>query len=194
VFAPAVRVVSFHVTGDEWFLYTSLPARADALACGALIAIAWNTPTVCAHLCRHARLLGITLLAVSPGLAVLAWITPASPIWGLWGHSYLNVFYSLVLLWALTRERGSSTRFLRTAPLRIVARGSYTIYLVHPIALALAGSLLRPDSASMIWTVAVALAITGGVAWLSYIALERPIIGLAHGVPYKSERVVSPAA
>jgi peptidoglycan/LPS O-acetylase OafA/YrhL len=55
----------------------------------------------------------------------------------LWGHTYLAVGYTLVLMAALQNIDAPRTTLLRSRVLREAGRYSYTLYLFHPLFISL---------------------------------------------------------
>jgi peptidoglycan/LPS O-acetylase OafA/YrhL len=190
LFAPLFRAVSWTVQNSDWLLYTSLPGRADALSTGALIAIAWQDKAVRSWIVAKRSTIAWCILLVLPGLASLAWAKPGSALWGEYGHSYLNVLYGLVLMAVLAYRDAPVLAPLRSKPALFVSRLSFTVYLVHPIALILTKAILRvgPD-ASLRLAVAVlsALFATLLYAFLFYRLVEGPCISLGHRFLYKRD-------
>ena len=82
VSAPIIRLATYAYSGNDWSAYVWMPARTDALAVGALIAMAW----------MQNRLAGIDARNVGYAFALLAFCIVIGPATGsavVLGHSAL---------------------------------------------------------------------------------------------------------
>jgi peptidoglycan/LPS O-acetylase OafA/YrhL len=69
--APVLRMM-LHAAGDDLAAYALMPARSDALAAGALVALLATDPAGMAALRRHARSLAVVAGLHNPLLSLLA--------------------------------------------------------------------------------------------------------------------------
>ena len=170
--------------------YVSTLARLDALAFGGLIAWAWRDDSSRAWLASRRRTLLITTLlcaALTPALALLVardfgWHMFA------WGHTYLSLFYSAVLVCVLL---AAGTRFgsvLRARWLRFLGAISYSLYLFHPFMLSGAFLLAGRTEHVRRWSDAAivlgALLVTFACCTLSVAGLERPAVRFGRRFAY----------
>jgi len=141
VMSLGVRVL-FVLSHAGWRPYYWTPARADALACGSLVAIAFVTQ-------RHRDLLSRwstpLIFVTGAALAFLGWRdlldapalaneTPLTLIDRVLVPFLLAVFFSGLLV--ITLQRAWLNRALDIAPFRFIARYSYGVYVWHLILLA----------------------------------------------------------
>lgn len=186
----AARAWMYAETANSMRAYVSTPFRLDGLALGGVVAWAWRDARARDWLDGHIRVLvGVTLSCVAavPLLAVLIAHDFARHMFT-WAHSYLAVFYSLVLATVLTLSGRHSVSLLRHPALQFVGDISYATYLFHPFVLSCAFLLARrPEHitvASDAWVVAAALIVTLLFCWASRRFLERPLIRFGHSHPY----------
>jgi len=190
VLRGATTLLVAHLAFDtyHWFIYKGTPFRMDCLVMGALLTFVWRA--------RHAQVrrfgvLGLVATALTPlvMLALSRYATGFSTVDGTVRGNVATFEMSLVcvtgmMLWALS---GRYTAVLRLAPMRWLGRISYSFYLIHESALALAQR--RFHSAGMITLVAGAGALT--YAALSWYLIERPIL---HGGSRRAARAEVAAA
>jgi peptidoglycan/LPS O-acetylase OafA/YrhL len=142
-------------------LYLATDARLDSIAWGAILALA----PVRASPGRAAA--GAALLLAGfcvPGAFARHVLRPT-----LQGVALLGV-----VPWLLAGETAVH-RALRAAPVRLVGRLSYSVYLWHWAALAVADGVFR--AGGLAWLV-VAVGLSGGLAAGSYWGIERPMLGV----------------
>ena len=160
--AAASAVVMAAVSSDPSRAYYGTDARAQALLLGGALALvpAWRGA-------RHAGVLG---LAVVTAMVVLV---DDATTWLYRGGFTLVAVASAAVVAAAVAPDGPVRALLSTRALRAVGRTSYGLYLWHwPLFV-----LLTPDRAGVDGgaLLAVRLAVTGAVAYLSYSLVERPI-------------------
>jgi peptidoglycan/LPS O-acetylase OafA/YrhL len=188
VLCPVARVVGSHTLPQfmlkQEVLYRWTPFRIDALLMGGLLALVLRGPSPW-RLLVLARLGFATLTAV-----VLVWVAihPAArhgglgyvyPAWELtWGLSFIDLFAACVIVMAL--EPGSATfRLLGLRPLRLLGRISYGAYVFHNLLnLEILDFVKRHTGHYRLPSAALALAITLGLAWASFLWFERPFLRL----------------
>ena len=145
--APATRLLLFR-TSSHWqtAAYMLMPARADALMLGALIAAALRRPEIRAMARTNRstlyRLLGLLALAVM--VMALMHETVNSPRMVLYGYSVIAMFYAALIVIAVTGgEREIIGRVLRSPWLGRVGIIAYGVYLMHLPILGLTGLLVQ---------------------------------------------------
>ncbi len=144
-------------SGFTWFLdsdwgYSSTDANAYALAAGCLVAVA-RRERAAPRFPPSAPLLGVVLLAAATAIA-------AHPI-----RQPIVVAIAALTVWACV---AGEVGVLGSRPLRFVGRISYGLYLWHVPVLMAAGSALGSRALAAVASV--------GVAWMSWIVVERPLL------------------
>ncbi len=147
--------------------------RMDAIAVGCLAAVVLRRVVPPSR--NTIRLLAIALTAGA--FAALAILSKGDGL-------YIVVGYSLpasaVAAWILKlRLNGGSCRFFVSAPLRLLGRLSYGLYLLHLPARFLVDSLLQFNIESLwegVIRTAVISGLSAGLAWLSWRYFEQPIL------------------
>lgn len=184
IVAPLLRIGAYAGFG---YLpaYMLTPARADSLAVGALTA--WATIHARPWLADNRRWLQVACLAAI-AIVPIVWLVPRSTEkWhaAVWGHTYFTLLYGATLLLVLLNAGAMALWPLRTRMAAGVAAISYTLYLVHlPVLIAVYatfGATQNLHSASGVMLVALALALSLMLSWVSYVVIERPILRSARG-------------
>jgi peptidoglycan/LPS O-acetylase OafA/YrhL len=173
IVAPALRWIYTPYFPDFWSVYMLTPFRMDCLSAGALLAILWHNRKSWITRYGHFGLVltsaaGITLVAIS---RVGGFNRTANTQRGNTILYELTLLASMgIVLWALS---GRFVGVLQWAPLRYLGRISYTVYLMHIFALALAGRYLQRN------TVVAEVAAVGTLIYasLSWHFLEKPLLG-----------------
>jgi peptidoglycan/LPS O-acetylase OafA/YrhL len=106
-----------------------------------------------------------------------------------WGYSAIDFGFVFLLAWVLVEPRGIAAAICRSRVLQSWGGVSYCVYIIHQAvalffaALFSSGTLnLPPWSAA---TVAIlATAATFGIARLSWIYFERPVLQIGHSFKY----------
>jgi peptidoglycan/LPS O-acetylase OafA/YrhL len=197
IVAPIVRFVVF----QYWFPGTLapaylLPCRADTLALGILLAIAWRNPAFRLLLARRRRSLQVVLLLLFLGAcASIPWMVgDISFFRATVGFSWLAAMYGCMLLLVLSQTGGWLASIMRSKPLRSLGTVSYCVYLIHLTILLLAHRLIlhSPPQFYNLQGIAVTLlaaAITLILAALSWRSFEKPPIRKGHTYAYDEKSV-----
>jgi peptidoglycan/LPS O-acetylase OafA/YrhL len=197
VAALALRVVlyvHYHHAVDSWIPgYVLTPCRMDALALGGLIALLARGPGGVRALLPAARLLFLTC-----GLYTLYIIlkNPASEGFSMMTISYTLIalcFGGLLLLAVAAPPASVGGRFFSLAPLRLLGKYSYGIYLFHEACRPFFDKVvtvekLRPYLHSYLLAVAayivIASAASFGIAFLSWQLFEKHFLKLKRFFAY----------
>lgn len=195
--------VGFLLAGlpDKW-LYATTVTRADALAMGALIALALRVPEWRARLQRWIRPgAGFATVAL---LVVMARAHGLSRVNGgvqVLGYSAIALLFALLLAdLTLTPER-TGARLLSFAPLRKIGTYSYAMYVLHVPLRALALSTVAKgfDTRQRAHPLLEDMAFVGALtvasllaAMITYVALERPFLRLKDRLAPRSVAPESP--
>lgn len=155
-------------------VYLGTDTRIGAIFCGAAAGALSVHPPVADRLARAARPLGVPALV---GVVVLGIVVDGEVAWSAVRWSLLpllEVLVAVVLLAATSVERpAASSRLLGLAPLVWLGGISYGLYLWHIPVILTAERAMRDQPRWLV--VAVAAAVSLGIAQLSAVALERPI-------------------
>jgi peptidoglycan/LPS O-acetylase OafA/YrhL len=173
-----------------------LPARLDALASGALLALVARRPQGMKALRRWAGPVGGGTSAVLLALVVWQRGLPAeSQVVQLVGYSLLAALFSAVLVLAATAPASSGLGRVLTAPALVyIGRISYGLYIVHHLVVfALQRHVVSVDRMprvlgtqvlSQVVFSLIALGVSVLLAALSWHLYERPILHLKQRFPY----------
>jgi len=198
--ALALRIVIRALPGiDPTWAYAFLPARMDALAIGAALAILVRGKL-------NARIDRWAIPALASAVALLMTIcisrrTEAAedPLIGTVGCTLIAIACGALLLLSL-REGSRLQRLLSFPALRACGKYSYGLYLYHlPLSVALhplkGFYVARSHSAAIgsVIYVASSLSVNLIVAMISYRLVEAPIMKLKSHFSYKSGDPVAPA-
>jgi len=138
--APLLRgLVSFLANGNAWsqsVIYFWTPLRADALAMGLLLALAWTTPEVQARMRRKSHLLPWAILGFTGAAALLVHLirirVPHALLVNAFAERTLVELSCLsLMIFVLTRSDSWFCGFLRTRFMRANGKISYGLYLAH---------------------------------------------------------------
>lgn len=182
---PAIRLA-------EWELLRSFSAGigtrfetiADAIAAGCLLA--GLRPQLHA-LGAYRRLLDSKAFVAIPILALLANITRDHPlVYFGGGIAIANISIALTIDWCVTHERGVIGSMLNATPLVVVGWLSYSLYLWQQ-------PFLDRSSTSLVTAFPLNILLATGLAVLSYVAVERPALGLRRRLE-RAWRTATPAA
>ena len=176
----------------EELFYILMPCRADSLAIGMLTAVLWRNPGTLLWIERYRTwLYSLLALMVMGFLVFVKWFpSPYTLFAALAEYQWLAVMYACLLLIVLVDSPGAIAGVTRWSFLRELGRLSYCIYLIHlPIlavchALLLHSSRVRIDSIPGVGTTILAALLTLGVAKLSWVFLEEPLLRRGHAYKY----------
>ena len=171
VAAPVLRWVCTPWFRNHWAVYTLMPFRMDLLAAGALLAVVWRRRRgwiegyggwgLAAAAGAGAALIG---LGRRPEFSTYANTREAN----VWVYELCLVGAVGIVTWALS---GRGVGVLAWRPVRYVGRISYSIYLLHTLALMVVGDWIGG------WLGAVvAGAVSVGYAAVSWRWFEMPIL------------------
>jgi peptidoglycan/LPS O-acetylase OafA/YrhL len=165
--------------------------RADALAMGVLLAIAWRNESLKGKLCRHQGLIqGIVLLLLGAFLYLAIWnSSKLSLTMAAWGLTAVDAFFAGLITVALLFPFGAWAGICRWPFLAKMGRISFCFYLIHPTVNQLCHRvLLHETEAADNWlSIAVtvlAAPLTYYLATLSWKYFEHPLLRRGHAFTY----------
>ena len=190
VLAPLVRL-GCALAGNGTAAYVLMPARMDALAVGALLAVLART--------APERLPSVAMLRASCAAALVAFAgllafqlpePRQSMLMQTFGHTVLAGLFASMLLAALGTRGGMAARTFEQPGMRFFGRYSYALYVFHlPVAFFLDQYLFRvPDTSPILGSrtpalllfVLVATGVSVCVALLSWHMYEKHFLALKH--------------
>jgi len=190
VVAPFLRAL-FHRLNLPLGSYTFTICRTDALALGALLAIAFRDPQMWPRVVRWAPRIGAVTAAGFAGVVVLGRTNSyGTTAMDTIGFTLIDWTFAALLVLALAAPAGALLqRVLSSAPLQFFGKYSYGLYVWHPpVVLALAGAgfteaFLLTSVTSHAWAAVVVLnvvafAISVTVALASWHLLEKHFLAL----------------
>src|SRR5512137_513909 len=204
--AFALRWGIHRTTFNATAAYVLTPCRMDALAMGALAAVAAREPGWWPVLRRAAPwVLAAAAAAVGATWAVRGAFFGGDPQVQVWAFTPLAAGFAALLVLAVDAPREAAlSRVLRARPLAVAGRYSYGLYVLHyPIFLALEAAgisaAVLADATGAWWAgvagfVALAGAVTLAAALLSWHLLERPFLAWKDLVPYGRPAPARPEA
>jgi peptidoglycan/LPS O-acetylase OafA/YrhL len=181
------------VYGTDWppgSAYRVTPGRVDQLALGALLAVLLRAPRGRALLARAWR--PAALLGAAAFVALGLWqdgFDMHRPALELWSHTLLGLAFGGLVAGSVCTEGTSSPlqRALGAAPLRLLGRYSYGLYVIHYFVHVAAlrwlrggeaGAALLGTRAGYLAYAAAGAAATLALAALSWRLVERPFLSL----------------
>jgi peptidoglycan/LPS O-acetylase OafA/YrhL len=196
VAAPLLRAFGCITLDEPVAAYVLMPARADSLAAGALVA-ALSFRGLSQHTRRFARVglpvSAVVLVAVGVAQDGLVWQRSGSLILGI---SAAALMFASALALVVTDGRRAS-RWLAWAPLRAVGRHSYAMYLFHfPLSYGLSALWPMFGSAASVpawwgtrWLAQglyylLAISVSYAAARLTWFAVEARALSLKRYFPY----------
>jgi peptidoglycan/LPS O-acetylase OafA/YrhL len=190
--APVLRYLAFRYLPDLYYLpQYAMPCRADALAFGILATVAWRWPVVRAYLKNSRALLQRAVSYMLILLAILMWwlARPNGIVTYTVGYTALAVFYTSLMLLAISQREGVIAKVMRGKWLRYLGRISYCVYLIHLTVNEWAHRILLGRSPSISDTRGIsvtlfALLLTLFIASLSWRYFEKPLIAKGHAHSY----------
>jgi peptidoglycan/LPS O-acetylase OafA/YrhL len=208
-FAFGLRAALLLAGAPALAAYTLTPCRLDALATGALLALAARRPDGLAGLAGYARV----ALPVSLALfaAIQAWVrltappvegylarttqvlsTNGHPLMQTVGFTLLCVVYGALLVRVATAAPGSPwARIFEMRWLRSFGKYSYAMYLFHFFVALMALTVFAPGAhpdhytLSQLWFWVISIGSTYGLARLSWVVIEEPALRLKRRFPYR---------
>ncbi|HEU4993240.1 MAG TPA: acyltransferase [Gemmatimonadaceae bacterium] len=192
VVALAIRI-ALAMTGYTTLPDVWTPARMDALAIGALIAVQARSATGLRTMARWAR--PVMAVVAVPLAALFLFNVGLSTV----AHSLLALFFGALLVFALTSGLGGATSTLSSPVLRFFGRYSYALYVFHfpilwfkPPIVVLIPTLFGSQMPGYIVWLAVSASVSVGLALASWHVLEKPFLSLKRFFPYESRPVALP--
>lgn len=185
VLAPILRGLVFVRLGDAGgvFATMSMPCRADTLAMGILMAIAWRTPRMRLYLYEHTEVLYKTLGCLTVGVLTLMWwfLHPVSLLSVTVGLSVMGMFYACLMAVVLTDTRGVIAGLARSNFLQRLGCISYCVYVIHwglnhVCHAVLLGAAPRISDWRSVCVTLLATALTWMIASASWRYFEKPLI------------------
>ena len=181
VLAPFLRWVCTPYLHNIWPIYFLTPFRMDALATGALLAVAWQKfrPRMKAY--------GQYGLALSLGGALLLYSCSRITGFSTYSNTPLSnlvifdctlMICTGIMLWALS---GKGVWILTLPPIVYLGRISYSVYLIHSTALVAAGWYWKPGAAAFVAAIGTIV-----YATLSWYLIEKRLLD---GSPAKKDLV-----
>ncbi len=137
ILAPLLRIYCYNAFPLGGLMnYLCLPMRADALLLGVLAAYVLRRERARQWIVSHSNVLVIALAILGGGLVLLnAWRQELA-LSGSWvmntiGYSWVEVFYTCLLLLVVTQTRSAPAALFRNGVLRWLGELSYSLYLIH---------------------------------------------------------------
>jgi peptidoglycan/LPS O-acetylase OafA/YrhL len=191
---PVARSVAFYTLPHGGHVaHEMMPFRADALLLGAIAALLVRDPASWEALVRHRSRLEAAAGFLAAGLLVFiryGWTTHASAAMCTVGYSWIALFYTCVLLLALTRRAGRLSGLLQTRWLRGLGAIAYGTYLFHIGVEGICFGLLfgrAPEITRLcdLGATLLAVAITLLLAQASWTFFEKRMVRLGHRFRYE---------
>jgi peptidoglycan/LPS O-acetylase OafA/YrhL len=189
--APMVRMLVFrYLPTHAQAPYVLTPCRADALAMGVFLALAWREERWKAWLQGHLKWLYGALALLSGSVYLIAWGKSAfSWTTAVWGYSCIDAFFSGLLILVLLRPEGLWARICKWPFLIEMGGISYCAYVIHLSVNHLCHSILSVPTNGIATLASLAVTIAAaGVLWLisklSWRCLESPMIRRGHRFKY----------
>lgn len=191
--ALLLRIVFTLHGAHAWGVYVSTLTRMDALAAGALIAIAARSPAGLAPYRRY-----VTPVLVGSGIALVALFVASktsaheAPLISTFGFTLIACMCAAFIVAVLTAEPGSALRrALEARPVRHLGMRSYGVYVWHSVVfgvlltqvLAPAAVIVRSAFVRGLLVTALAVVVAVVVADISWVVIESPFLRLKRFVP-----------
>jgi peptidoglycan/LPS O-acetylase OafA/YrhL len=192
-FALLLRSVLCLVYGARGavFAYFWTPCRADDIALGVLLAIGWATPQAKLWAEKHLIFL-YSMLGTCAAVLIINeyWMArPFSYVSATYCRTFFGLFFAFLVAVLLIDPGSVLGKFFRLRPLRELGKISYCVYIIHQgfewgVFRILRHDVPRFDSWPSIGITMLALAVTIGVAELSWHFFEHPLIRRGHRYRY----------
>lgn len=178
----AWRVVLFREGAGFDRLYLATDTRADAILWGAVLAVGLNPIYDEVRVPQRRWLMSVVLLA---GVVVF-WVTSKTPdFFGMtFGYTIQSLSLFAVFVPLLTVPRSIIGRILNWRPIAFLGVLSFSLYLIHRLALELAETYLPGPH---VLRVGIAIVAAVAVAYLMHIAIERPFAVLRKRISHAGE-------
>lgn len=192
--APVLRVLVFlhypHSTIANYFL---LPSRIDTLMIGVLCAMAIRNNRVKLWLELRAKDLYLLFAILLGGIVLMASenVTNVRSFdMALYGYTWLALFYALLLLIAISEQRGMIKAIANFAPLRKLGIVAYGVYLFHEGVNGIMFGLFfdtEPTISNIpeALTTVLSFGLTVLLAYVSWRFFEKPIVKMGHRLIYQ---------
>ncbi len=185
---PMFRVFLFYrLAHGSTADYVLMPCRADALLLGVLAAILLRDAKWKAKIGGSDTFFYWVLAILLGGIVVLSRISsdPDGILLASIGYTWLALFYTGVLLYAVTRPTCWLSKGLRNSGLRWLGMVAYCVYLIHIPVREMFLRLFWPDNrsiplTSLLLIAAFSFAITLVIARISWKLFEKPLIAVGH--------------
>jgi peptidoglycan/LPS O-acetylase OafA/YrhL len=171
--------------------YFWTPCRADDLALGVLVAIVWSIPSAKQWVHNKTRLFYTGLVTCGVLIASIEyWLfKPNSYVAATYGRTLIGLFFVSLMIVLLVDRRSVLARVFRIGPLKELGKISYCVYIIHEgihwtVFRILRHDTPRFDSWPAVGVTVIALAVTIGVAELSWKYFENPLIRRGHRYSY----------
>ena len=189
---PVARTAAFFAMPHGWsYAYNLMPLRADSLLLGVIVALLVRRPDAWAALVRHRG--RVQIAAVLLGVGVLGFVH-YSPNFedralGTVGYTWIALFYTSVLVLAITRGDGRLSAVLRMRWLRALGGIAYGTYLLHTSVQGICFGLVygtEPKIRNLadVGVTLLALAVTVLVAQASWTFFEKRMVRQGHHYQY----------
>ncbi|MGC1905822.1 MAG: acyltransferase [Candidatus Acidiferrum sp.] len=190
--APLLRLsVYMYLPRFSYLAGFAMPCRADALSLGILAAAAWRQDRFKNYLSSQPAVLSLCLALLFVPVAALApwFVRPTGVVTYAIGYSALAMFYTCLLLHAITQADGFVAKILRAHWLRYLGGISYCVYLVHLTINQWAHHLLLHSEPQLydlrgLSVTLLAAVVTWIVAATSWKYVEGPALGRGHQFVY----------
>jgi peptidoglycan/LPS O-acetylase OafA/YrhL len=190
--APLLRFMLFRYWAPgTYFASFLMPCRADALAWGMLLALAWRDERFRQRITSSGGFLRLIFVALLLGAGALLWWLshPVNIVTVTIGYSWLAILYSAALLTAVSQRDSLLARCMRWKWLGWLGGISYCVYILHDAFNFFAHRLLLHAEPQLynvrgVGVSLFALAVTLVVASLSWRYFEKPLIRRGHTYSY----------
>ena len=194
---------------DYWYAYALTPCRMDDLMMGAFVAMAVTGDLPRRTLVRRTWLgLAVGVLA----LAGVVWANKGPLVHGrvitMFGYTCAGLVFAAILSLVTASQSSGGWPALKVRLLRLVGERGYAIYLFHVPVILVGYDLFRTETVRgvlvpvceavgtsvpmyacfFLYVVAASMAL----AWVSWVVVERPCLGLKRYFPNAGTRMVKP--